>query len=239
MFFRAKISETGGLPALKDGLRRSQQVLGSITGTMMAFGLPPEDHTAPSFPMIRSPQEAVDAIGKIARAILKVLERDPKLRELHGDFVHKLAYLVALGGALIKLGEDVARLDSSDPNRYLRGLSACLRAFVEYEACFQEHKNLETWNRLKGEAAAKLDAKHYTWLNTFYMNFSIFAGLATRIAGEIANLLDEIARLLARGDKPALLEALRAGLRAAQAVQRLAQALGELFEVLGETVSDD
>ena len=234
MFFRKRSATSEPFPALHVALRHD--LLAGVAKDLEAFGYSAAAEVSLDLPMIRSPDDVAKAVAKIATAILKLLEKDPKLRELYGDFVQKLHYLGVVAPALVKLTEAIAGLPKSDAKTYLENISRLIREFLAFEGCFDEHKSLEVWNRLKGAAAGKLDARQYAWLNSFYMHFSAFAALAGTVAKEVAPILETLARLLAKGlgDHATLLEALKLGVAAIRCIQKLAMALADFLEALGE-----
>jgi hypothetical protein len=239
MFFRKRSAEAESFPALQQALRHD--LLAAITKDLEAFGYSAAADVSLDLPMIRSPEDTAKAVAKIATAILKVLEKDPKLRELYGDLVQKLHYLGVVAPALVKLTETIARLPKSDAKTWLDNVSKLIREFLAFEACFDAHKSLEAWNRLKGAAAGKLDARQYAWLNAFYMHFGAFAALAGSVAKEAAEILEALARILANGlgDRAAVLEALKLGVAAVRCIQRLAMALADFLEQLGDKAAAD
>lgn len=230
MFFRSRQSVSGEAPA--GPFDRPRVQLAALPDRLQAFGHQPEGIAGLDLPMYRAPNGQFHALLKLIEAVFAVLEKDPALRELAADFVAKLDYLDLLLNAITRLAHAAEHLPADDPKAYLEGLAALIRDFVAYESCFDQAKSLETWNRLKGAAAAKLDAKQYGWLSAFYARFAVFAAFAGAMTKEAAGLIEAMAKLLARGDKPSLFEAMKHAARAARCIERLVKALGELFEGL-------
>lgn len=227
MFFRSRRQppEPGArnLFALGDALLAAEHVLAAGDELPLA-----EVRTA------RSPKDLIAAATAAGAALLKVLEKDAKLRELYTDLLHKFGYLAAVGEALAELLEQVKALEKSDAHRYLENVSRLIREFLAVEAGFAEHKKLDTWHRSKSAAAERLDAKQFAWLSAFYMNFSVFTALSTSAATEAAGILDELAKLLAQGsaDKPVLIKAMKLAVQALRCVRRILKALTNLLKAL-------
>ncbi len=182
----------------------------------------------------RSPGELIEVATKAGALILKVLEKDAKLRELYTDLLHKFAYLTTISDALIKLLAQIEALDRSRPQQYLEDLSRLIREFLAVEASFAEHKSLDSWHRCKSVAAERLNAKQFAWLSAFYMNFSVFTALATTAGTEAAGILDELAKLLAQGssDKPVIVKGFKLAFQALRCVRRILKALTQLLKAL-------
>ncbi len=185
----------------------------------------------------RSPGELIEAATKAGALILKVLEKDTKLRELYTDLLHKFAYLTTLGDALIKLLHQIEGLDKTKPQHYLEDLSRLIREFLAIDASFAEHKRLDSWHRCKSTAAERLDAKQFAWLSAFYMNFSVFTGLAATAGAEAAAILDELAKLLATGgsDKPVIIKGFKLAFQAVRCVRRILKAFMQLLKALAKS----
>ena len=197
-------------------------------------GMPNDEPPLAEVRTARSPKELIEAATAAGAAILKILEKDAKLRELYTDLLHKFAYLATIGDALAKLLDQLKALDRSSPQRYLENLSRLIREFLAVEASFAEHKKLDNWHRCKTVVAEKVSAEQFVWLSAFYMNFAVFAALCATAGEEAAGILDELAKLIAQGmsDKPAVIKGFKLAIQAVRCLRRIMKALTQLLKAL-------